>query len=134
MESESETWFQNESANESGLDFEEGNSNMDESDMETEEPRTEQAVRPVVYKKEVKWREQVSWSYRKGSKSKQMRKQRSARELENEALKTYNIQALWQQHLELGMISAGNIQDELEQPTESLPNNSVSSVLKCEDR
>lgn len=52
-----------------------------------------------------------------------MRKQRSARELEKAASKTYNIQALWQRSRELGMISAVNIQDGLDQAPESLPSN-----------
>ena len=57
-----------------------------------------------------------------------MRKQRSARELEKEALKTYNIQALWQQSSDLGMISAVKSQDRLDQAPESLPNNGAISA------
>lgn len=56
MESNSEVWFWNESANETDSDSEEEEAgNEDESDTEIEEPRTEQAVIPVVCKKEVKW-------------------------------------------------------------------------------
>ena len=53
---------------------------------------------------------------------------KSARELRKEASKTYNIQALWQQSQDLGMISQANSQLELEQPRELQPNNSVSSI------
>ena len=73
-------------------------------------PKTEQAVSLVVCKKEVKWNKEkedrLCRSYGKGSRSIQMRKQRSAWELEKEASKTYNIQALWQRSCDLGMISA----------------------------
>ena len=113
-ESDSEVWFWNESANETDSDSEEeGDGNEDESNTEIEEPRTEQAVSPVVCKKEVKWNKEgedrLRGSYGKGSRSTQMRKQRFARELEKEASKTYNIQALWQQSRDLGKISAVNI-------------------------
>lgn len=100
--------------------------------MEIEEPRTEQAVSPVVCKKEVKWNKEgedrLRGSYGKGSRSTQMRKQRSAWELEKEASKTYNIQALWQRSRDLGMISAVKSQDGLNEAPESLPNNGAISA------
>ncbi len=57
-----------------------------------------------------------------------MRQQKSARELEKEASKTYDIRALWQQSKDLGMSSSANSQVGLEQQTESMPINPVSSV------
>ena len=57
-----------------------------------------------------------------------MRHQKSARELEEEVSKTYDIWALWQRSQDLGMSSTANSHVGLEQPTESVPNNSISSV------
>lgn len=57
-----------------------------------------------------------------------MRKQKSTRELKNEASKTYDIRALWQRNKDLGMSSSANNQAGLEQPTESLSIDSVSSI------
>ncbi len=132
-ESNSEVWFWNESANETDSDSEEeGDGDEDESDIEIEVPRTEQTVSPVVCKKEVKWNKEgedkLRGSYGKGSRSTQMRKQRSARKLEKEASKTYNIQALWQRSRDLGMISAVKSQDGLDQAPESLLNNGAISA------
>lgn len=63
----------------------------------------------MVCKKEVKWNkereERIYGSYGKGSRNTQMRKQRSARELERK---------LQKQSHDLGMISVVNIQERLE--------------------
>ena len=58
-----------------------------------------------------------------------MRHNKSARDLETEASKTYNIQALWQRSRDLGMTSKVNSPVGLEQPIELQPNNSGSSAL-----
>ncbi len=134
-ESESaETWFWNESANETDLDSEEGGcEDVDEGDLEEEQPKMERAVSPKSSKVELKWnrkKEQtLCGGYGKGSRSTQMLHNKSARELRKEASKTYNIQALWQQSQDLGMIFQANSQVELEQPRELQPNDSVSSIL-----
>ena len=125
-----ETWFWNESANETDSDSEEeGCNNVDEKDLGEEQSRMEQAVSPKV---ELKWnrkREQtLCGGYGKGSRSIQMLHNISARELRKEASQIYNIQGLWQQSKDLGMISQGNSQDELEQSRESQPNAGVSSI------
>ena len=62
-----------------------------------------------------------------------MRHQKSARELRKEALKTYNIQALWKQNQDLGMLSTTIAQVGLGQSTESLPNGTVCpfSEIPC---
>ena len=57
-----------------------------------------------------------------------MRKQKSARELEKEVYKTYDIRALWQRSKDLGMSSSANSQAGLEQPTKSPSIDSVSSI------
>ena len=58
-----------------------------------------------------------------------MRHNKSARDLETEALKTYNIQALWQRSRDSGMTSKVNSPVGLEQPMELQPNKSGSSAL-----
>ena len=79
---------------------------------------------------EIKWnkvgKRNLRGEYGKGSKSTQMRHNKSARDLEKEASKIYNIEALWQRSRDLGMISKANNQVGLEQLTELQPNNSVS--------
>ena len=55
------------------------------------------------------------------------RQRKSARELEKQASKTYDIRALWQRNLDLGMISFADSQGGLVQVPESQPNNSESS-------
>ena len=66
---------------------------MDGSDADIDELRTRQEVSPMVCKKDVKWNKEgegrLHGSYGKESRSTQMRKQRSARELEREASKIY---------------------------------------------
>ena len=57
-----------------------------------------------------------------------MRKQKLAQELEKKTSNTYNIRALWQQSIDLGMNSSANSQAGLEQLTESPSINSVSSI------
>ena len=119
---ESGIWFWNESANETNSD----------SEDEEEQSRTEQAVSPKPSKTEIRWNKEGEQSlrggYGKGSKRTQMRHNKSARDLEKEASKIYDIQALWQRNQDLDMISKANSQVGLEQSTELQPNNSVSSI------
>lgn len=58
-----------------------------------------------------------------------MRHNKSARNLKKEALKTYNIQVLWQRSPDLGITSRVNSPVWLEQSRELPPNNSKSSIL-----
>ena len=127
------TWFWNESANETDSDSEEEDGgDVDEEDLEEEQPKMERAVGPKISKVELKWNRKGEHSlrggYGKGSRSTQMLYNKSARELREEASKTYNIQALWQRRQDLGMISQSNSQVELEQPRELQPNDGVSSI------
>ena len=130
-EGESAIWFWNESANEIDSDSEE-EGELDEKDWEEEQSSTQQDVSCISSKVEIKWNKEgernLRGGYGKGSKSTQMRHNESARDLEKEASKTYNIEALWQRIRDLGMISKANNQVGLEQLTELQPNNSVSSV------
>ena len=125
-----ETWFWNESANETDSDSEEeGCNNVDKKDLGKKQSRMEQAVDPKV---ELKWNwkgeQTLCGGYGKGSRSTQMLHNKSARELRKEASQTYNIQALWQRSKDLDMISQANSQDELEQSKESQSNAGVSSI------
>lgn len=65
-----------------------------------EQSRTEQTVSPKASKVEIRWnregKQNLFGGYRKGSKRILMRRNKSARELEKDASRTYNIQALWQ--------------------------------------
>ena len=96
-------------------------------DLKGDESRTEEAVSSEFYKVEIKWssegQDKLCGGYGKGSKRTPMRHQKSARELEKEASKTYDIRALWQRSQDLGMISTANSHVGLEQTTESAPNN-----------
>lgn len=92
-EAESRTWLWNESANETDSDSEEeSSSDVDEEELEEEQSRTKQAVSPKLCKIEVKWSKEgeqnLRGGYGKDSKSSQMRRNRSIRELEKEGLKT----------------------------------------------
>lgn len=62
-----------------------------------------------------------------------MRHNKSVRDFEKEASKTYNIQALWQRGRDLGMTFQVSDQVGLEPPTELLPNDSVSSVFSLSE-
>lgn len=135
-EGESGTWFWNESAKESDSDTEgEGEDkeedDEDESDLELEESRTEDEVSPEVPKKEIKWNrggeDRLRGGYGNGSRSMLKRQRKSARELEKQASKTYDIRALWQRNHDLRMISSANSQGRLGQVPESQPNNGESS-------
>lgn len=113
-EDESGTWFWNESANETDSDTEEEGNGNHENDLEGNESRTEEAVSSEVPKVEIKWNregeDKLRGRYGKGSKRTRMRQQKSARELEKEASKTYDIRALWQRSKDLGMSSSANSQ------------------------
>ena len=133
-EAETATWFWNESANETDSDSEdEGSGDVDGEDLEGGQSKTEQAVSPKASQIELKWKKEgeqnLCGGYRKGSKRTQMRHNKSAQDLDTEASKTYNIQALWQRSRDLGMISKVNSPVGLEQPMELHPNNSGSSAL-----
>lgn len=78
-------------------------------------------------KMEQKRQRQASRRYGNGSRSMLKRQRKSARELEKQASKTYDIRALWQRNLDLGMISSANSQGGLGQVPKSQPNNSESS-------
>lgn len=96
-EGESETRFCNQSANVKGSDSEEEDESDDEDDSAEEQARTKQAVGPQVSKVEIRWNKEGEQSprggYGKGSKQTQMHN-KSVRDFEKEASKTYNIQAL----------------------------------------
>ena len=92
----------------------------------------ERTLNPKISKVELKWNrkggQNLRGGYGKGSRSTQMLYNKSARELREEASKTYNIQALWQRSQDLSMISQANSQVELEQPRELQPNDGTSSI------
>lgn len=128
-EDESGTWFWNESAKESGsYTKEEEDDDENESDLEVEESR---AVSPEVPKKEIKWNKKgeskLCEVYGIGSRSSSKRQRKSARELEEQATKTYDNRALLQRNRNLGMISPANSQVRLGQPPEPQPDDSISS-------
>ena len=135
-EGESGIWFWNESANEIDSDSEE-EGELDEKDWEEEQSSTQQDVSCISSKVEIKWNKEgeqnLRGGYGKGSKRTQMRHNKSVRDLEKEASKTYNIEALWQRSRDLGMISKANNQVGLEQSTELQPNNSVSPIPSLSD-
>ena len=66
------------------------------------------AVSPEV-PKEIKWNKEgeskLRGVYGIGSRSSSKRQRKSARELEEQDTKTYDIRALWKRNLDLGMIS-----------------------------
>ena len=77
-----ETWFWNESANETDSDSEEEScNNVDEKHLEEEQPRMEQAVSPKIEVEiESERRTNSSRGYGKGSRSTQMLHNKSARD------------------------------------------------------
>ena len=97
-EGESGTWFWNESANEDDSDTEGGEEEDKESDSDIDEVRTQ-----------IKWNKEgedkLRGAYGNGSRSTSRRERKSTRELEKQASKTYDLRALWQQNIELGMAS-----------------------------
>ena len=98
-EDDPRTWFWNESANESDSDSEEGG-DVDDGDLEEEHSKTEREASPEVLKQELKWNKEGEYSlrggYESGSRSSTKRQWKSARELEKEGSKSYDIRALWQ--------------------------------------
>ena len=106
---------------------------MDGKDSEGEQSKTEQAVSHKASQVELKLKKEGEHNlrdgYRKGSKRTQMKHNKSARDLEKEASKTYNIQVLWQQSRDLGITSRVNSLVGLEQSRELPPNNSESFTL-----
>ena len=98
-ESESGTWIWNESANESGSDTAEGEEDDgNESELELEESRTKRALSLEASRKEIKCNKEgediLRGVYGIGSRSSSKRQRKSARELEEQASKTYDIRAL----------------------------------------
>ena len=132
-----ETWFWHESANETISDMEEEGDNVAKSDLDLEEPRIKQAVSPDVSKTEIRWNKEeedrLCGGYGKGSRRMQMRHQKFVRKLRKEALQTYNIQVLWKQSQDLGMLSTTNAQAGLGQSTKSLSSGTVCplSEISC---
>ena len=126
-EDDSQTWFWNESANESDSDSaEEGDhGDGDDENLGEEHSKTEEETSPEVLKQELKWNKEGECSlrggYGSGSRSTRKRERKSARELEKEGSKSYNIKALWQRSRELGILSAANSHDGLGQSPKSLP-------------
>ena len=125
-EGESGTWFWNESANEDDSDTEEGGEEEDkvdesESDLDIDEVKTK-----------IKWNKEgedkLRGAYGNGSRSTSRRERKSTRELEKQASKTYDIRALWQRNIELGMASTANSQVGLGQVAESQPIDNVSPL------
>lgn len=127
---DSQTWFWNESANESDSDSEEEGDNRDDGDDENlgeEHSKIERKTNSKVLKQGLKWNKEGERSlrggYGSGSKSSRKRERKSARELEKEGSKSYNIEALWQRSRELGILSAVNSHDGLGLSPKSLPIN-----------
>ncbi len=133
-EDDSRTWFWNESANESNSDSEEegdhgddgdDGDNGDDENLGEEHSKTEEETSSEVLKQELKWNKEGERSlrggYGSGSRSTRKRERKSARELEKEGSKSYNIKALWQRSRELGILSAANSHDGLGQSPKSLP-------------
>lgn len=135
-EGKAKIWFWNESTNETDLNSEEENK-LDKKDWEEEQSSTQQDISHKASKIEIKWNKKeeqnLCGGYGKGLKRTQMRHNKSVRDLEKEASKRYNIEALWQQSRDLGMISKANNQVELEQSKELPPNNSVSPIPSLSD-
>ena len=132
-EGESGTQYWNESANESGSDTEEeGYSDVDEDDeSRTKESKIQEEATPEVSLMDIRWKEQgwrkqSSWGYGKGSKISLQKQRKSARDFEREGSQTYNIEVLWQQSRNLGLIFAANSQVK---PSQLLPNESISSAF-----
>lgn len=110
---------------------------MDEKDWEEEQPSAQQDISHKASMVEIKWNKEGERNLRRGygkdSKRTQMRHNKSVRGLEKEVSKTYNIDALWQESRELGMISKANNQERLEQSTELQPNNCLSPIHSLSD-
>ena len=125
-EDNSRTWFWNESVNETDSNSEEeGDDEDNDENLEEEHPKTEREASPEVLKQELKWNKEGERSlcggYGIGSRSSRKRQSKSARELEQEGSKSYDIRALWQRSREVGILSAANSHDRLGQLSESLP-------------
>ena len=105
---------------------------MDESDTELEQSRTERAASPEICPVEIKWNMEgennLRGGYRKGSRSSLKRQKKSAKELEVEALKTYNIEALWQRHNDLSINSEAISSVALVETSESKPSEVGNSI------
>lgn len=67
-------------------------------------------------------------AYGNGSRSTSKRERKSTRELEKQASQTYDIRALWQRNIELGMASTANSQVGLGQVAESQPIDNISPL------
>ena len=132
-EEEIATWFWNESADETDSDEEEEDvEDVDGKNLEGQS-KTEQAISHKASQVELKWKKEgennLCGGYGKGLKRTQMRHNKLAQDLEKEASKIYNIQAIWQQSRDLGITFRVNSPAALEKSGESSPINSESSTL-----
>lgn len=95
-----------------------------------DEPRTKRAVSPKVQNREIKWNKEgedkLHGAYGNGSRSTSRRERKSAREIEKQASKAYDIRALWRRSIDLGMAPTTNSQVGLGQLPESQPIGNVS--------
>lgn len=92
-EDDTGTGFWNESANETNSEEEEeGGEDIEEEDLDGEQSQTEQKANPEISMIEMKWNKEgeqnLRGGYGKGSKSSQMRHNKSVRDLEREASRT----------------------------------------------
>ena len=127
-ESQSGVWYWNKSANKSDLDSEVGEEeekeeDVEEPDREIKQPRKK--ISKMVLEWNQKGEDKLCGGYRKRSKSITTRKNESAWESEKQALESYSLGALWQQDINLGIMSAANSQVEFDQSSESQPIDSV---------
>jgi len=67
-------------------------------------------------------------AYGNGSRSTSKREKKLTRELEKQVSQTYDIRALWQRNIEIGMASTANSQVGLGQVAESQPIDNVSPL------
>lgn len=95
---DSQTRFQNESANEIDSDLEEKSNNEDDENLKGKHPKTEKNASPKVLKQELKQSKEgehnLHEGYKVGSKLFKKKKRKSAYELEKKDLKSYNIRVL----------------------------------------
>lgn len=112
-------------------------SNAEEPDFPGEQLSNEGVAKLEGCSKEIKWNREgetkMRGVYGKGSRSTQKRQQKSARELESEALKTYKLGALWEGHTDQATISAPNDLEGLHLPSHlrSDTEQDMNPAIKC---
>ncbi len=133
-ERDSGTWSWNER---SDSDSEKKENDVDERDLEEEHSKTERDASLEVPQKELKWNKEGEFNlrggYGSGSRSSKKRQKKSARELEKECSKSYDIRALWQRIQKLGILSAANSPGGLGPLSELLPNDHISPACPLSD-